>query len=144
MTDFEQWTRSEIVRLRTQAETATAEADALQRTFDRWKRSQDSDMVRAQSEQATSQKHDYNGSKPHPRAKKSSYGSKASIALAKIRENSPAGLTTDELHAMFVEMFGAEYKRASLRSLLWIQRDQGKIESRDGRHMIVDKTLDAA
>lgn len=36
MDSYEQWTRSEIARLRAEAEKASTDADTLQRTFDKW------------------------------------------------------------------------------------------------------------
>ena len=50
---------------------------------------------------------------------------------------SPDGLTTDELYRVYVERFGADYKRSSMRALLWHQKQIGKIDLRDGRYFAV-------
>ena len=72
------------------------------------------------------------------RARKSVHGNKNAFALEKIKEASPGGLTTDQLYDLFVEEFGPKYKRSSIRSLLWNQRKNGKIEDRGGRHVSIE------
>ena len=125
MSTYEQWTRDEIERLRADAQRASAEADTLQRTLDKWLASQTA--AGAHSDVATRQiaQHD----EPKRRVRKATHGSKNEEAIKRIKAASTDGLTMDELYVGFVERFGQEYKRSSLRALLWNQRSAGVIEN---------------
>lgn len=141
MHSFERWTRSEIARLRSQAEASIAEAEALQRTLDRWINSKGTDAAPAEPERQVPEKQ---APRHLHRGKKRGYGDKNSFALEKIKQASPVGLTTDELYAMFVAEYGTKYARSSLRSLLWNQRQRGRIEQRGDRHILIEEMPAAA
>jgi hypothetical protein len=140
MDDFEHWTRREIARLKSLSETSLVEAAALQRTLDKWIAASGISQPRAVPE-----KRALNGSGPHRhRAKRGgSYGDKNKTALEKLKAASPEGLTTDELYTMFVDLFGATYKRSSLRALLWHQKKLGTIEAQNGRYVLIQQAPDA-
>jgi len=135
MHTYEQWTRSEIVRLRTEAQKATAEADTLQRTFDKWLESQ-GHKNEASAQKKTDSKHLGNGHSPPRRGRRLGHGSKNSKAIGMIKAASPDGLTIDEIFKGFTESFGAKYKRSSMRALLFNQKKLGNIENRSGRYVI--------
>ncbi len=138
MNSYEEWTRGEIARLRAEAHKSTAGADMLQHTLDKWLESQgQKDERPAQKKTEASQS--LNGHMPTRRGRKPGYGDKNSTALEKIKAASPTGLTTNELYNAFVELFGAKYKRSSMRALLWHQKDLGNIEVRDGRYVTAAK-----
>ncbi len=134
MDSYEQWTRGEIARLRAEADKATAGADTLQRTLDKWLESQGkkSESLEAKKTEINQK---LNGHVPSRRGRRPGYGDKNATALQKIKAASPTGVTTDELYKDFVEIFGPKYKRSSMRALLWHQKDLGNIEVRDGRYV---------
>jgi hypothetical protein len=139
MDSYEQWTRGEIARLRAEAQKASAEADTLQRTFDKWLSSQ------GRCNESSGQKkpdinHISNGQTSTRLGRRPGRGDKNMMALDKIRE-APDGLTTEELYNTFVEIFGPKYKRSSMRALLWNQKKLGKIEIRNGRYVIEQKDV---
>jgi hypothetical protein len=131
MNTYEQWTRNEIDRLRADAQKASAEADTLQRTLDKWLASQNASGARDGVITKPGQP-----DRPKQRVRKATHGSKNEEAVKRIRAASTDGLTIDELHGAFVERFGAGYKRSSLRALLWNQTNAGVIENRNGRYVI--------
>jgi hypothetical protein len=140
MNSYEEWTRSEIIRLRADAQKASADADTLQRTFDKWLESQ------GLPKEPTAHKGDVangaNGHGPVQRGRKLGHGSKNAEAIRLIKAAAPIGITMDDLFAAFVEKFGAKYKRSSMRALLWNQKDLGKIENQNGRYVIAAKGQD--
>jgi len=139
MDSYEQWTRSEIARLRAEALKASADADALQRSFDRWLESQGRPSEPREHHVKTAENQSLNGHSQR-RPKKPAYGDKNNTALAKIKAASPSGgLTTNELYSIFAEIYGPKYKRNSLRALLWHQKGLGNIENRGGRYVIAGK-----
>jgi hypothetical protein len=138
MDSYEQWTRGEIARLRAEAQKASADADVMQRAFDKWlesqgRKSESPQQSKLEENQGT------NGHSQPRRAKRPVYGDKNSTALQKIKEASPVGLTTDELYSSFVEMYGQKYKRSSLRALLWHQKNLGNVVNSGGRYVIASK-----
>jgi hypothetical protein len=139
MDSYEKWTRGEIARLRAEAQKATADADVMQRAFDKWLESQGRNSESSQPAKSE-EKQSLNGhTQPQRRAKRPVYGDKNSTALEKIKAASPNGLTTDELFNMFAELYGPKYKRSSLRALLWHQKDLGSIVNNGGRYVIAPK-----
>jgi len=134
MHSYEEWTRSEIIRLRAEAQKASAEADTLQRTFDKWLESQG-----LNNESPAQNKADSNEGAGHTMARRGrrlGHGSKNRKALGMIKAASPNGLTIDEIFRGFTDTFGANYKRSSMRALLFNQKKLGKIENRNGRYVI--------
>lgn len=133
MESYEQWTRSEIARLRLEADKAVAEATTLQRTLDKW--------LESQGHQAEQPMSSSNGKRPpdvpFARSKKQEHGSKNATALEMLGAASPNGLTTNELYQEFSGIFGPKYKRSSLRALLWHQKKLGNIDLQNGRYVIV-------
>jgi hypothetical protein len=139
MDSYEQWTRSEIARLKAEADKALSELDVLQRNFDKWLESQGR-KNESRAQQKTEDIHSLNGNTPPRRGRRPGYGDKNATALKKIKAASSAGgLTTDELYKAFVDLFGPKYKRSSMRALLWHQKDLGNIEIRDGRYVTAAK-----
>lgn len=136
MHSYEQWTRSEIDRLRADAQKASAEADTLQRAFDKWLELNGQKIGSPNSPKPESPNHSNGHATPSRRAgRKSGYGNKNAFALDRIRAT-PSGITTEELFEIFAEKFGPKYKRSSMRSLLWSQKKIGTIEIRNGRYVI--------
>ena len=137
MNTYEQWTRNEIERLRTDAQKASAEADTLQRTLDKWL---------AQNRQAVSGAQEGGETKqaetPKRRVRKAPHGSKNDEAISRIKAASPDGLPMDALYRAFTEKFGAGYKRTSLRALLWNLKERGTIDNRNGRYVIAPNGQD--
>jgi hypothetical protein len=125
MDSYEEWSRSEISRLR-------AEAETLQRSLDKWLELRG---VRPGSKPDPAADGDNSPAPPRRRRKATTYGSKNAAAIALIKE-APHGLTMDEIYEAFVEMYGAAYKRSSLRALLWNQKKAVKIDIRNGRYVI--------
>jgi hypothetical protein len=134
MESFEEWQRSEISRLRADAQRASAEADTLQRSLDKWLQSQGASPSNGAAEaDGVGAAHT-----PRRRRRQATYGSKNAAALELIKE-APGGLSMDGIFESFVEMYGASYKRSSLRALLWNQKEKGIIENRNGRYVIAAK-----
>lgn len=134
MESYEQWTRSEIARLRLEADKAIAEAATLQRTLDKWLESQGQHAEHPVLS-------DSNGKRPPSevtsiRHKKPAHGNKNATAIDMLKAAAPNGLTTDELYQEFSGIFGPKYKRSSLRALLWNQKKRGKIDLQNGRYII--------
>jgi hypothetical protein len=125
MDSYEEWQRSEISRLR-------AEADTLQRSLDKWLELRGVGPGRKPELAADG---DNGHETPRRRRKASAYGSKNAAAIELIKE-APHGLTMDAIYEAFVEMYGAAYKRSSLRALLWNQKKSEKIDFRNGRYTI--------
>lgn len=143
MDSYEQWTRGEIARLRAEAQKASADADTLQRSFDKWLESQGRPKESSSAPKSDEHRASNGHTPPVRRAKRAGYGDKNATAIEKIRAASPAGLTTDELYAAFVELFGPKYKRSSMRALLWHQKDIGNIEAQNGRYVIASQGASA-
>jgi hypothetical protein len=138
MDSYEKWTRSEIARLRAEAQKATLDADVMQRAFDKWLVSQGR-QSEASSKAKPEESHSLNGHTQR-RIKRANYGDKNATALEKIKAMTPSGgITTDELFDAFVALYGPKYKRSSLRAMLWHQKDIGNIENHDGRYVIASK-----
>jgi len=127
---FEVWAPQEIANLR-------AEADALQRTLDRY--------LGQSSSALGSSAHGSNGTVPQAmistRIKTNSKVSQAGGRPAKhgpileiIDQAGPVGLTIDEIDRASVAA-GHPINRNSLRSFLWTQRGLGRLFSQDGRHI---------
>jgi hypothetical protein len=142
MDSYEQWTRSEITRLKAEAAKALADAATLERTFDKWLESQGRPIERVERSKPE-ENQDINGHSKPRRNKRAGYGDKNATALERIKAASPTGLTKDDLFKDFVELFGSKYKRSSLRALLWHQKDMGNIEERNGRYFIAQKEPNA-
>lgn len=138
MNDYEEWTRGEIIRLRDVAQKATADADTLQRTLDKWIASQGR-QNEPQSTTRPQEIHGLNGHAPTKRGRRPGHGDKNATALEKIKAASPNGLTTDELYSIFVEIYGAKYKRSSMRAMLWHQKDIGNLVNNEGRYVIAQE-----
>ena len=134
MHTYEEWTRNEIIRLRADAQKASAEADTLQRTFDKWLESQG-----RKNEPPVQRKAAANGHAPARRGRRPGYGNKNAEALKRIKAAAPRALPTDELFSAFTEIFGEKYKRSSMRALLWNQKKLKTIEMRNGRYVIAAK-----
>jgi hypothetical protein len=132
MNTYEQWTRNEIERLRSDAQKASADADTLQRTLDKWLASQDRPTVSGVQEDGEPKQM----KAPKRRMRKTTHGSKNDEAISRIKAASPDGLPMEALHEAFTEKFGADYKRSSLRALLWNLKERGTIENRNGRYVI--------
>jgi hypothetical protein len=139
--DYEQWTRSEIARLRSEAEKALAEAATLQRAFDKWLELQGR-QNESRPQIKYEETHGPNGHTPQKRGRRAGYGSKNATALEKIK-TSPNGLTIDELYSIFADMYGTKYKRSSLRALLWNQKKLGNIDNNNGRYVITHEESSA-
>jgi len=127
MDSYEEWQRSEISRLR-------AEADTLQRSLDKWLELRG---VRPASKPEPAADGNDSHAPLRRRRKATAYGSKNAAAIELIKE-APHGLTMDDIYEAFVEMYGAAYKRSSLRALLWNQKKSEKIDLRNGRYVIAD------
>jgi hypothetical protein len=136
MNSYEEWTRSEVTRLKAEAERALAEADVLQRNFDKWRESQ-GHKSESKPTKKTEENHSLNGHGTR-RTKRGAYGNKNATALEKIKA-SPSGLTTDDLFSVFSELYGPKYKRSSLRALLFHQKGLGNIEKHGERYVIAQK-----
>ena len=119
---------------RGQAQKASAEADTLQRTFDKWLESQS-----GKNEPPIQKRVDGNGHATTRRGRRPGYGNKNAEALKMIKAAAPSGLTTDEIFSAFTEIFGEKYKRSSMRALLWNQKKLKTIELRNGRYVIAAK-----
>jgi hypothetical protein len=134
MHTYEEWTRSEIARLRAEAEKASAEADTLQRAFAKWL-----ELNGQKIESASLPKNEThsrsNGQAPARRGRRLGYGNKNALAIERIK-SSPNGLSIEEIFSAFSEAFGPKYKRSSMRALLWNQKKLGAIEIRNGRYVI--------
>jgi hypothetical protein len=141
MHSYEEWTRSEIERLRADAQKASADADTLQRTLDKWLESQGRNNESTDSKKAEANQ-SVNSHTPTRRGRRLGYGNKNAEALGRIKA-APNGLTTDELYKAFTEIFGAKYKRSSMRALLWNQKKLETIENRNGRYVITAKAQHA-
>jgi hypothetical protein len=119
---FEQWARTEIGRLRT-------EADALQRALDKF--------LESQGRKAISAPH-LNGAasprSPKVAPKKARKGSKRGFVLARIGETI-GGATTGELWGQ-VQRVHPDMKRSSLRALLYLEAKSGNIERRGERYVL--------
>lgn len=118
---YEDWTRSEITRLRAEAQKALVEADALQRALDK---------LLAMNGAAVPA-----GLKRPSRKAGRRGGSKNDYALAQLRA-APNGMTTDELYQQFVGFYGPSYKRSSLRALLFNQKNLGHVKKHGDRYMV--------
>ena len=116
---FESWARTEIIRLRT-------EADALQRALDKY--------LESQGEKPPN----LNGATPAggPRLApgKARHGTKRSFVLGRIGE-SIGGATTGELFQAVRRPF-PDMKRSSLRALLYLEAKSGNIERRGDRYVL--------
>lgn len=120
---FDQWARSEITRLRT-------EADVLQRALDKYLESQGPKPGGAPHA---------NGSGLPVRTPKRApsvarKGSKRSFVLARIGE-SIGGSTTGELWEA-IHRVHPDMKRSSLRALLYLEAKSGNIERRGERYVL--------
>ena len=136
MHSYEEWTRSEISRLLAEAQRASAEADTLQRAFDKWLELQGGANDSPIQKRFDAAHDDAPAPIPARRGRRSGYGHKNAEALKRIKAASPEGMTTDEIFDAFTKLFGPKYKRSSLRAMLWNQRKLGTIENRNGRHVI--------
>jgi len=134
MHSYEEWTRSEIGRLRAEAQKASAEADTLQRAFDKWLEL-NGQTIESPAPKKIEANPSSNGHAPMRRGRRLGHGSKNSKAIGMIAA-SPSGLTIDEIFSGFTKTFGAKYKRSSMRALLFNQKKLGNIENRNGRYMI--------
>jgi hypothetical protein len=133
---YEEWTRSEIVRLKAEADKALAEAATLQRAFDKWLESQG----RKSELQKSVETPKTNDHAPVRRGRRLGYGNKNASALEMIKAaTQTGGLTTDQIYDAFIEMYGAKYKRSSLRALLFHQKGLGNIERVADRYVIAQK-----
>ena len=128
---FEIWAPQQIASLR-------AEADALQRTLDRYL-GQPS-VAPGRADVAQSVHADLPPAKVATRTGadgRASQGvgrpTKHSLVLDIIDRAGPTGLTMDEIERASTES-GHPIKRNSLRSFLWTQRGLGRLFSQDGRH----------
>jgi len=135
MDPYEEWQRSEISRLRVDAQRASTEADTLQRSLDKWLELQG---VRPVGKREPAADGDNGHAPPRRRRKATAYGSKNAAAMEIIKE-APHGVTMDEIYEAFVEMYGTTYKRSSLRALLWNQKKSEKIDFRNGRYTIAGR-----
>lgn len=138
MDSYEQWTKGEIARLRSDAEKKSAAADTLQSTLNKWLESQGRDSETPRAEKVANHQ-GLNGHVAPKRGRRAGYGDKNTMAMKKIAEASPPGITTNELYDAFAEIFGTKYKRSSLRALLWHQKDLGNIERHGDRYVIANK-----
>lgn len=136
MDSYEQWTRGEIARLRAEAQKASAGADTLQLTLDKWLESQGR-KIESPAPLKNETNHGLNGHTPNRRGKRAGYGDKNATALEKLKAAGVHGLTTDELYKSFVALFGPKYKRSSMRALLWHQKDLGNVERRGEYHVYI-------
>src|ERR1700678_3343959 len=143
MDSYEKWTRGEIARMRAEAQKATADADVMQRAFDKWLESQGRNSESPQGEKSEEKQSGNGHAQPQRRPKRPIYGDKNSTALEKIKAASPNGLTTDDLYTAFVEIYGPKYKRSSLRAVLWHQKGLGNIANNGGRYVIGPKGTSA-
>jgi hypothetical protein len=135
MHSYEEWTRSEIGRLRAEAEKASAEADTLQRAFAKWLELNGQKIESAPPSKNETPNRSNGQQVPARRGRRPGYGNKNAFALERIKM-SPNGVTTDEMFTVFFERFGPKYKRSSMRALLWNQKKLGAIELRNGRYVI--------
>lgn len=129
---FEIWAPQEIANLR-------AEADALQRTLDRYLGQ--SGVALGRVDAAQSVHADLPPAKIATRVRANSRTSqgvgrptKHSLILDIIDQAGPTGLTMDEIERTSLQR-GHPIKRNSLRSFLWTQRGLGQLFSQDGRQV---------
>jgi hypothetical protein len=139
MDTYEEWTLDLIARLRADAQKASAEADTLQRTFDEWRASQALPNGAAPDQNSEEKRAPHGDAPKKRRGRKPRHGSKNAEALKLIKAAAPEGLTMDEIYKAFVDKFGPDYKRSSMRALLWNQRQATAIENRNGRFVIAAK-----
>lgn len=83
MNSYEEWTRSEVARLKAEAEKALAEADVLQRNFDNWLESH-GHKSESKTLKKTEENHSFNGHSTR-RTKRGAYGNKNATAPEKIK-----------------------------------------------------------
>jgi hypothetical protein len=125
---FEVWAPQEIAQLR-------AEADALQRTLDRY-------LGQPSVDSSAKSQTDGGAASAPSRAARSRASSgtgrptKHGHILDLIDQAGAAGLTTDEIESASVAA-GHPIKRNSLRSFLWTQRSDGRLIQIGGRHVSV-------
>lgn len=121
---FEQWAKTEIARLRT-------EADALQRALDKYLEAQRTAPAPYPSLPAATGQAVALPVRRAPR-KKTGYGTKTAFVMNKIDQAGTEGITTDQLVQHIADAHMG-IKRSSLRSMLWNARVGEIIEHRDGR-----------
>lgn len=131
---FEIWAPQEIANLR-------AEADALQRTLDRYLGQPSVAPGRVDAAQIVHVQADSPPAKVAMRAKAGGRApqgvgrpTKHSLILDIVDQAGPTGLTIDEIERASVRL-GHPIKRNSLRSFLWTQRGLGQLFSQDGRNV---------
>src|SRR4051812_33843833 len=126
MNPHEEWTLNEIKRLRADAQRASAEADALQRAFDKRRELQGAPLNENVKFGSPSEgAYGHAASPRRQRRSTTTYGSKNAVAIQQIKD-APDGMTIDEIYRVFAEKYGEAYKRSSLRALLWNQKQSGK------------------
>ena len=117
---FDEWARSEISRLRN-------EADVLQRALDKY--------LESQPKEARPPAPATPVSRVRRAPKKVRKGSKRQFVLGRIGESGWRGASTEELFQEVAVAF-PDMKRSSLRALLYLENKEGHIARRDdGRYI---------
>jgi hypothetical protein len=135
--DFAEWSRSEINRLRATAMAHNAQADGLERALERY----ETEQKPKPAEQITSEDGPRFVAPTVRRGRKPGRGDKNGFALEKLKDVPSPGANMDSLFKAFQERFGVNYKRSSLRALLFHQKKLGNVTSRNGYYMLANSVL---
>lgn len=119
MDGFEEWTRSEISRLR-------AEADALEKNLERFSMSRPGTAPRAAFTQASRKVLAEHASYLVGRKRRS----KNDVILDAINQAGPSGLSLDEI-VMVADRAGVTSNRNTIRSFCWNEKQHGRLTQPD-------------